>query len=320
MQMTFEELAGILADPALPEDALVARLVEMNGFGGGDRDADLAVLTSDRVRGRLVSEEVTREIGARAAGDAGLVAVELSDPMAVAQGMACGGVVRAMYHPARWLPRLEELLARRIPFALVTRLDDYEIRAPLRLVTLAERPTDPLGLEVHDLLARGRVGVATLALEGHTAHVHAFAPTPVLFVLGSGELADALMAQGRLVGIEVRVTVDPASVGLIGPTDGLVVLTHDHEVATPVLARVLGATQGGYVGSLGSRHTQRERITRLVAGGVADPESRIFGPAGLAIGSRTSQETALAIVAEMLAVIRGRKGGHLRDDPGPING
>jgi xanthine dehydrogenase accessory factor len=318
--MTFEELARIVADPSFGEDALIARLVEINGFGGGDRDANFAVVAGETVLGRLVSTGVTREIAARARGESGMLSVALSDPSAVAQGLACGGVVSAMYHPARWLPSLADLIARRVPFALVTTLDGDTVRPPVRLVSLGARPTDALGEEVYDLLARGRVGIVTLAIEGSTAHVQAFAPRPMLFVLGLGDLAEALAAQGALVGIEVRATDDPAEIGALGPTDGLVVLTHDHEVATPVLARVLGATQGGYVGSLGSRHTQRERIARLVAAGVADPESRIFGPAGLAIGSRTSQETALAIVAEMLAVIRGRKGGHLRDDAGPING
>jgi len=318
--MTFEELARIVSDPSVGEDALITRLVEINGFGGGDRAADFAVVAGDRVLGRLVSSEVTREVANRARGESGMLSVVLSDSSAVTQGLACGGVVRAMYHPVRWLPPLGDLIARRIPFALATTLDGDAVRPPVRLVSLAARPTDALDAEVHDLLARGRAGVATLSFEGATAHVQAFVPTPMLFVLGLGDLAEALAAQGALVGIEVRATDDPAEIGQLGPTDGLVVLTHDHEIATPVLARVLGAAQSGYVGSLGSRHTQRERIARLVASGVTNPESRIFGPAGLAIGSRTSQETALAIVAEMLAVIRGRKGGHLRDDAGPING
>jgi hypothetical protein len=59
--MTFEELARIVADPSFGEDALIARLVEINGFGGGDRDANFAVVAGETVLGRIVSTGVTRK-------------------------------------------------------------------------------------------------------------------------------------------------------------------------------------------------------------------------------------------------------------------
>ena len=40
---------------------------------------------------------------------------------------------------------------------------------------------------------------------------------------------------------------------------------------------------------------------------------RIMGPCGLDIGADTQEETALAIIAEILAVRAGRRGGPLRD-------
>ena len=45
----------------------------------------------------------------------------------------------------------------------------------------------------------------------------------------------------------------------------------------------------------------------------------MFGPAGLDVGSEGPEEIAAAIVAEILAVRRGRGAGFLRDRSGPIH-
>jgi xanthine dehydrogenase accessory factor len=63
------------------------------------------------------------------------------------------------------------------------------------------------------------------------------------------------------------------------------------------------AAEVGYLGALGSRHTQAARAAWLTEHGVpADQLARIHGPAGLPIGSRTPAEIALSILAEMLQV------------------
>jgi xanthine/CO dehydrogenase XdhC/CoxF family maturation factor len=46
---------------------------------------------------------------------------------------------------------------------------------------------------------------------------------------------------------------------------------------------------------------------------------RIHGPAGLDVGAEGPEEIAAAIVAEIVAVKRGREGGFLRNRPGPIH-
>ena len=45
----------------------------------------------------------------------------------------------------------------------------------------------------------------------------------------------------------------------------------------------------------------------------------LFGPVGLDIGSETPEEIALALAAEIRAVLSGRSGGFLRDRPGPLH-
>jgi xanthine/CO dehydrogenase XdhC/CoxF family maturation factor len=46
---------------------------------------------------------------------------------------------------------------------------------------------------------------------------------------------------------------------------------------------------------------------------------RVRGPAGLDLGAEGPEEIAAAIVAEIVALKRGREGGFLRDRPGPIH-
>jgi xanthine dehydrogenase accessory factor len=47
---------------------------------------------------------------------------------------------------------------------------------------------------------------------------------------------------------------------------------------------------------------------------------RVYAPIGLDLGGRTPEETALSIVAEIVAVKNGRGGGSLRDSKGRIGG
>ena len=46
----------------------------------------------------------------------------------------------------------------------------------------------------------------------------------------------------------------------------------------------------------------------------------LHAPAGLDLGADGAEEVATAIVAEILATLRGRTGVPLRDRPGPIHG
>ena len=92
----------------------------------------------------------------------------------------------------------------------------------------------------------------------------------------------------------------------------VVVLTHDDKFDEPALMGAL-ATEAFYVGALGSRRNQERRRERLLEAGV-DEEAleRIHGPSGLDIGADTQEETALSIMAEILAVRANRSGGPLK--------
>ncbi len=72
---------------------------------------------------------------------------------------------------------------------------------------------------------------------------------------------------------------------------------------------------------MGSRTTHDKRMQRLADVGVTDPTDidRLMSPIGLDIGARTPEETAISIVAEIIASRTGRVAPSLRDGDGPIH-
>ncbi|MDR7495683.1 MAG: XdhC family protein [Armatimonadota bacterium] len=112
--------------------------------------------------------------------------------------------------------------------------------------------------------------------------------------------------------------------GRMVPTDAhtfVLVMTHNY-IHDRNLLRAFLPTPAAYLGMLGPRARTEKILRELAAEGVViSPERRrqIYGPVGLDIGSETPEEIALAALAEILAVARGRPGGLLRDRRGPIH-
>ncbi len=303
------ELARMARDTP---NAEVYRLWSLHGFGGGDRGEQFALFTDKGVSGRVVTAQVVEEARERSGGRGGIYRVQVSDTEAVTAGLACGGWAEVLVHAGALLPDVVADAAARLPFGFRTEVaSDGE----LTVAGIAEF-TDGGAL-----LSRGVEGIRMISSEEKQVHVQLFQPTPRLTVVGAGDLAEALRTQVQLLGWSCDVISKDPLAGAFGPRDSVVFLTHDHEVATPLLAQLLESSRVGYIGSLGSRGTQQERLDHLCNAGVPkELYSSIFGPAGLNLGSRTTSETALSIVAEILAVQRGRDGTHLRSSAGPING
>ena len=99
----------------------------------------------------------------------------------------------------------------------------------------------------------------------------------------------------------------------LGPADAVAILTHDVKFDEPAIIAAL-ARGCRYVGAVGSRRTQAERRDRLLAAGVSPADlDRLHGPIGLDLGGRLPAETALAIMAEIVAERRRGGGRPLRD-------
>ena len=195
-------------------------------------------------------------------------------------------------------------------------------------------PAEATG-QFEGLVRRGRNQL--LSLDGGTkVFAEWYGPPPRLFVYGAVDTAEALCRAAKLLGWATIVgdaramflTPDrmPSADLLINkwPEEAIaeivpdhqtavVVLTHDEKFDEPALKAAL-QSEAFYVGALGSRRTTERRRGRLLVAGVEEEQlARIMGPCGLDIGADTQEETALAILAEILAVRAGRGGGPLRD-------
>ena len=143
--------------------------------------------------------------------------------------------------------------------------------------------------------------------------LEAFAGPPRLVVGGAGPVADALAAIGTIVGLAVQVEApgtaafEEAGQGL-GPGDAAVFVDHDDPALVPALEGLLGG-RVGYLGVMGSRRHTPGFVARLRRSG-ADL-GRLRSPTGLDLGARQPPEIALSILAEVLAITRGRPGGSL---------
>jgi xanthine dehydrogenase accessory factor len=186
-----------------------------------------------------------------------------------------------------------------------------------------------------ELIRRGRNRLLELD-DGSKVFAEWYGPPPRLFVYGAVDTAEALCRAAKLLGWhtivadargkfatperipsadELIVEWPEEALAKVAPDHqtAIVVLTHDDKFDEPALMGAL-ATEAFYIGALGSRRNQERRRERLLEAGVSeDALERIMGPCGLDIGADTQEETALSILAEILAVRGQREGGFLKD-------
>jgi xanthine dehydrogenase accessory factor len=91
----------------------------------------------------------------------------------------------------------------------------------------------------------------------------------------------------------------------LDPRSAVVALTHDPKLDDMALLEAL-KSEAFYVGAVGSKQTSAERRKRLAEFDLSAREiARLRGPVGLAIGSRTPPEIAVAILADLIATRNG---------------
>ncbi|HRZ10055.1 MAG TPA: XdhC family protein [Gemmatimonadales bacterium] len=282
------------------------------------------------VSGGCVEAAVAEEVrAAMARGAAKLVRYGISDERAWEVGLACGGSLEVLVEPAVSGP---VLAAAEGPGGVViaTFLDGAE---PGRSVSI----DDSSPVEVTDLvraareaLRSGRSRTVRLPVGGTDAgaFLEVFPRPRKLVIFGGVHVAAALVtlahaldyrtvvADGR-ASFLTRERFPDADQLILGWPDeafaqagidsatAVAVLTHDPKFDDPALMIAL-RSPAMYVGAIGSKKTQAARRERLRAAGLTDDQvGRLFGPIGLDLGGRTPAETALAIMAEIVAVRHG---------------
>ena len=177
----------------------------------------------------------------------------------------------------------------------------------------------------------GRGTSRTITAGDRQWFVEVFPVRPRLVIVGAVQVAIALVRLARELGFETVVVdgrqafatrerfpdVDRLVVGWpdevaeeigLGPADSVAVLSHDVKFDEPAIVEAL--RRGcRYVGAVGSRKTQGDRRARLIEAGVSEADlARLHGPIGLDLGGRAPAETALAILAEIVAARHGGSG------------
>jgi xanthine dehydrogenase accessory factor len=122
----------------------------------------------------------------------------------------------------------------------------------------------------------------------------------------------------RFPGAEVVVEWPPVYLDRTSIDENTVicVLSHDWRFDADALAVAL-ASPAAYVGAMGSRTTHARRVASLAERGI--PVDRLHSPIGLDIGASTPEETAVSILAEVMAVRVGANANRLTDSVGPIH-
>ncbi len=251
--------------------------------------------------------------------------------------------------------RLADALRRDVPVALVTRLDEPHAGAKLLVFedeTLGDLGTPGLNAaasaEARAQLDIGENALRTFGPDGEPVGVEvrlfiaAYAPKPTMYIFGAIDFSRAMARIAKYVGYHVVVVdarpvfatkariPDADEVVVAWPDDflrrapvdtrtAIVVLTHDAKFDIPLL-EVAVETPAGYIGAMGSRRTHADRIAALREAGLDETQiARISAPVGLDIGARTPEETAISIVAEIVALRERRSGGRLTNSTLPVH-
>lgn len=301
--------------------AALATVVETWGSAPRRAGSQLAVSGEGEIEGSVsggcVEGAVIMEAqDALRDGEHRLLEFGVSDDDAFAVGLACGGTIKVLVEPvggALPVDLLEELVAaraNRVPLAYEIHLEDG-VRRLLHAGHTERMRTDRSGFED----------------DGET-FVGIHNPPLRLVIVGAVHIAQALVPMARIAGYDPAV-IDPreafasadrfpetrllhdwpdeavAKLGLDART-ALVLLTHDPKLDDPALEEALRA-ECFYIGALGSTRTHAKRVERMREAGHSDDAiGRIHGPVGLDIGAANPAEIAVAILAQMSAVLRGR--------------
>jgi xanthine dehydrogenase accessory factor len=342
-------LEDVLRWRARGEGAAVATVVAVKRSAPRPPGAKMAVGEQGEVSGAVSGGcvegavvEAAHEVLAE--GEPRLLRFGIADSEAWDVGLPCGGeidVFVAPHVPGGAQEGFERLAAEDGRGALVTAVEGGLPGA--RLLVRADGSREgSLGSEALDAAATGAAEELMWAdrselreHEGVSLFVDVTAPAPRLVVFGAVDYSAALARLARAAGWRPYVC-DPRSqfataarfpeaeqviaawpdeafrrLGGIDRATYVAVLTHDPKLDDAALTIAL-RSPAAYVGVMGSRRAQERRRERLLEAGVEEELlDRLAAPIGLDLGAASPEETALSIMAEVVAVRHGRSGGRL---------
>jgi xanthine dehydrogenase accessory factor len=273
-----------------------------------------------------------------------LVHFGIADSEAWDVGLPCGGEIDVWvqeYTPSRF----EEIAREGGRAAEVTLLEGARPGAKLLIEADGARSGSLGAPELDDeaVRAAGELVWTDSSERRGPLFIDVIAPAPRLILFGAVDIAAPLCTLARAAGWRPYV-VDPrarfatperfpdaeeviadwpdeafARLGGIDPATSIVVLTHDPKLDDAALTIAL-RSPARFVGAMGSRRAQASRRERLLAAGMGeDGLERLSAPVGLDLGAIGREETALSILAEVVASRHGREGGRLAVGGGRIH-
>ncbi len=315
------------------QDVALATVVRTWGSGPRGPGAKMAMTADARIAGSVSGGCVESAVVDEArevlkTGQPKLLRYGVADETAWEVGLSCGGTIEILVEPLTTEIFESYQRARRdglgVARALVLNASGPEHSILVQEGTAA---STPLAAAAVSALEAGRSEWVELS-DGGEAFVDVELPDPRLIMIGGVHVAVALTSMANALGYHT-VVVDPR--GVFGseerfphvsklvrewPDDALralglnrasavATLSHDPKLDDPALEVAL-PSDAFYVGALGSRRTHDKRRHRLLERGVTAEElERLHAPIGMSIGSRTPQEIALSVMAQIVATRNG---------------
>ena len=266
-----------------------------------------------------------------------------NEPVATGYGAGCDGLVKILFAlPERTLELLEVCTRERRPSILAQVIEPGPALGQMYRFTGTVQNEEVAFLDeaVHAAAGRGLRARRTRTVRSRSGEVLLeYMPPPVrLVVFGNGDDVDPLIQVASILGWAVEVVgklpperlqerfpnagrctylMHPDALGArVELDDRCAVVIMNHNLARDMaIAESVVDSPVPYVGLLGPR----ARVRRIMSNLAPRDHERCFGPAGLDTGSESAEEIALAITAEILAVMNGRSGQHLRRGDGAIH-
>jgi xanthine dehydrogenase accessory factor len=316
-----------------PDGVGVVRVLARHGFGTVESGQLVAGTAGGSVAGVLYRgalDDAVLPLAASAVTAPDTREAHVAEAAALDAGLACAGGATLLGHPlpATQAAALGEALERGVPAALVSTvqgsgvivLTGSELDAVHGSLGTAELDVEAVSA-ARGLLRRGATATERVPAGAGELLVDIWVPVPSVLVAGAGVIGEALLAQAELLGWAARADTDLEAVhtAVAAFTDADVLVLLDHSPAFDVVLVDALRRGRGFIGALGSRRTQAARRERLVAAGLTEAElARLRGPVGLDLGARTPAETAVSIVAQVVAARSGRAGTALAASDGRI--
>ncbi len=168
-------------------------------------------------------------------------------------------------------------------------------------------------------------------------YVEPVLPSPTLWIMGHGRVAECLCLMGDLLGLKVvvndpgveseqypnatRLISDDLDYAQLQPGRGdFVVIATQHKGDHESMKRAL-SSPANYIALIASRKRSRLVLDYLRHEGFGEQEiDRVMAPSGLDLGARTPEEIALCVISEIVLVRRGGSGLRMRDKLGQEKG